>query len=79
MKSTFSGKPTWEAWRVMFDEINIVGSRCGMFSTALDILKTEKINVESLISEEFSLSNGIAAMDKAAQKGVLKVLLSMDK
>ncbi len=64
---------------MMFDEINIVGSRCGMFSTALDILKTEKINVESLISEEFSLSNGIAAMDKAAQKGVLKVLLSMDK
>lgn len=78
LKSTFSGKPTWEAWRVVVNEITIVGSRCGMFSPALDILKSGKIDVESLISDEFPLSKGVQAMEKAMEKGVMKVLLSMD-
>jgi threonine dehydrogenase-like Zn-dependent dehydrogenase len=77
LKSTFSGKPTWEAWRVVVDEITIVGSRCGLFSPALDLLKEGKINVETLISDEFPLSDGIKAMEKAGQKNVMKVLLSM--
>src|SRR5688572_26672355 len=29
LKSTFHGAPKWEAWRVVVDEITIVGSRCG--------------------------------------------------
>ncbi len=78
LKSTFQGKPTWEAWRVVVNEITIVGSRCGMFSPALDILKAGKVDVESLISEEFSLSDGVKAMEKAMEKGVMKVLLNMD-
>ncbi len=78
LKSTFSGKPTWEAWRVVVDEITIIGSRCGMFSPALDILRSGKIDVSSLISEEFPLSKGVEAMERAAQKGVMKVLLSME-
>ncbi len=78
LKSTFQGKPTWEAWRVVVDEITIIGSRCGMFSPALDFLKEGKIDVESLISEEFPLSKGVEAMQKATEKGVMKVLLSME-
>ena len=75
LKSTFSGKPSWEAWRVVVDEITIVGSRCGRFAPALELLKDGKINVENLISEEFSLADGISAMNRAAERGVLKVLL----
>lgn len=75
LKSTFSGKPTWEAWRVVVDEITIVGSRCGRFAPALKLLEERKIDVESFISDEFALSEGIAAMERAAEKGVLKVLL----
>jgi hypothetical protein len=33
------------------------------------------VDVESLISEEFSLSSGLTAMNRAAEKGVMKVLL----
>lgn len=75
LKSTFSGKPTWEAWRVVVDEITIVGSRCGRFAPALKLLEEGKIDVESFISDEFSLNKGVAAMERAAEKGVLKVLL----
>lgn len=75
LKSTFSGEPKWAAWRVVVDEITIIGSRCGRFAPALDLLKTGAVNVENLISEERRLSDGVAAMSRAAEKGVVKVLL----
>ena len=76
LKSTFQGKPTWEAWRVVVDEITIVGSRCGRFAPALELLRDKKIDVESFISEEFPLSNGVKAVEKAGEKGAMKVLLN---
>lgn len=76
LKSTFHGTPTWAASRVVVDEITIVGSRCGRLEGALELLKNGAVNVEDLIDNEFTLSNGIAAMKRAGQKGVLKVLLT---
>jgi len=75
LKSTFHGKTELDAARIVVDEISIVGSRCGRFSPALDLLKNDAIDVESLISEEYSLSNGLHAMRRAATRGILKVLL----
>lgn len=75
LKSTFNGKTALEMWQVVVDEISIVGSRCGRFAPALEILKNKQIDVESLISEEFSLAKGIEAIEKASTKGVMKVLL----
>jgi threonine dehydrogenase-like Zn-dependent dehydrogenase len=77
LKSTFHGSANWQAARVVVDEITIVGSRCGRFAPALELLKNKAVDVESLISEEFSLVEGVKAMNRAEQKGVLKVLLSM--
>lgn len=78
LKSTFHGTPTWQASRVVVDEITIVGSRCGRFAPALDLLVDKKISVEGLISEEFPLAEGVTAMDRASRKGLLKVLLTMN-
>ena len=77
LKSTFHGEAKWQAWRVVVDEITIIGSRCGRFAPALDLLKDKRVDVESLISEELSLSEGVKAMAKARQKGVMKILLSI--
>lgn len=77
LKSTFSGKPSWEAWRVVVDEITVVGSRCGRFAPALNLLASKKIDAADLISEEFKLSRGVEAMTRAGEKGVMKILLSM--
>lgn len=76
LKSTFHGMPTWAASRVVVDEITIVGSRCGRFAPALELLSRGSVKLDDLISDEFTLSKGVAAMDRAAQKGVLKVLLN---
>ena len=75
LKSTFHGKTELDAARIVVDEISIVGSRCGRFSPALDLLKKAAIDVDSLISEEYPLANGVHAMRRAASKGVMKVLL----
>lgn len=77
LKSTFQGKTNLEMWRVVVSEITIVGSRCGRFAPALELLKNKQIDVESLVSDEFPLSEGVAAIECAAKKGVMKVLLSM--
>ncbi len=75
LKSTFHGTPVWAASRVVVDEITIIGSRCGRFAPALDLLARGQVKTEDMISGEFSLGDGVFAMEHAAKKGVLKVLL----
>lgn len=77
LKSTFQGKTNLEMWRVVVDEITIIGSRCGRFAPALELLEKGLVTVEDLISEEFPLAEGVEAMRRAAEKGVMKVLLSV--
>lgn len=77
LKSTFSGKTNLEMWRVVVEEITVIGSRCGLFQPALELLKNKSVDVESLVSTELSLSEGVKAMQKAEEKGVMKVILSM--
>jgi threonine dehydrogenase-like Zn-dependent dehydrogenase len=75
LKSTFHGTSEINTARVVVDEISIIGSRCGRFAPAIDLLKKGAIDVDSLISEEYRLSEGVHAMSRATAKGVLKVLL----
>ena len=75
LKSTFHGATEMDAARIVVDEISVVGSRCGRFQPALDLLRQGAVDVESLISEEHPLANGVHAMQRAAEPGVMKVLL----
>lgn len=78
LKSTFHQAAKWQAWRIVVDEITVIGSRCGRFAPALELLKNKRVAVEDLISENFSLSEAVKAMNHAERKGVLKVILSME-
>ena len=75
LKSTFHGATNMDASRIVVNEISIVGSRCGRFEPAIDLLQKQAVDVASLISEEYSLVDGLHAMDRARAQGVLKVLL----
>ena len=77
LKSTFHGTPSWPASRIVVDEITVVGSRCGLFGPSVELLAQQKIDVTKLISDEFPLEAGVAAIERAGEKGVLKVLLRM--
>ncbi len=75
LKSTFHGTTEINAASIVVDEISIIGSRCGRLAPALDLLRKGAIDVDSLISEEYPLRDGLLAMERAAKKGILKVFL----
>lgn len=75
LKSTFHGATEIDAARVVVDEISVVGSRCGRFAPALELLRTNAVDVEKLISDEFALTDGVRAMQRAAEPGLMKVFL----
>ncbi len=75
LKSTFHGTPTWNASRVVVEEITVVGSRCGRFAPAVELLASGRIDVTRLIGSEMPLSDGVNAMNEASRKGALKILL----
>src|ERR1700749_3699401 len=75
LKSTFHGTTELNAAPVVVDEISIVGSRCGGFAPALELLARDAVETDALIQEEFPLSEGVRAIERAAAPGVLKVLI----
>ena len=75
MKSTVHGSVSFDAAAAIVKEISLVGSRCGRFEPALELLKAGRIDVESMISDRIPLSRAPEAFDRAGESGVLKVLL----
>ena len=75
MKSTVHGTTRLDTAPVVVNEITLLGSRCGRFAPAIELLKAGKVKVDDLISEEFPLADAPDAFRKAAGRGVLKVLL----
>jgi threonine dehydrogenase-like Zn-dependent dehydrogenase len=76
MKSTVHGPVSFDAAAVIVNEITLLGSRCGRFEPALELLKIGKIHLDAMISERMPLSRAPEAFMRAAGKNVLKVLLT---
>ncbi|HEV8384534.1 MAG TPA: alcohol dehydrogenase catalytic domain-containing protein [Candidatus Acidoferrales bacterium] len=75
LKSTFHGAAKFETWPIVVNEINIVGSRCGPFRPALEMLQSGKVDPQPLISRVFPLREAAKAIRYAQKAGVMKVLL----
>ncbi len=75
MKSTVHGLVAIDTAPLIVNEITLVGSRCGRFEPALKLLRSGKVNVDEMISAEFPLTQAPAAFARAAEKGIMKVLL----
>lgn len=87
LKSTCAAGAGFNAAPVVINEQRVVGSRCGPFETALEMLATEGgIDVERYISgdsagrilESKSICNGVWELLQGPQKLVLKCLLSRE-
>ena len=75
MKSTYKGEMNVNFSSIVVDEIQIVGSRCGPFEPALRLMESRQVDPTVLIAEEFKLGDALNAFERAAETGVLKVLL----
>jgi threonine dehydrogenase-like Zn-dependent dehydrogenase len=75
LKTTIAGSQSLACAPIVVDEVTVIGSRCGRFDTALDTLVSGMVDVRPLISARYDLSDGVAALSRAAEDDVVKVLL----
>ncbi|HYP25713.1 MAG TPA: alcohol dehydrogenase catalytic domain-containing protein [Blastocatellia bacterium] len=78
LKSTHHGSTPLDMSRVVVNEVSIVGSRCGRFQPAIDLLSEGAVDVEPLITSTFPLEEGLLAMHAAAEPGTMKVILEVN-
>jgi threonine dehydrogenase-like Zn-dependent dehydrogenase len=76
LKSTFKQKASVDISKIVVDEIQLVGSRCGPFLKAIDVLKKKSIDVEALVDADFSLDKFEEAFAMAQKPDVIKVLFT---
>lgn len=75
---TTSERPTaLDLSALVVGEQRIVGSRCGRFAAALDLLAEHDFDVRPLISARYPLEQGAQAFAHAGARGTLKVLLDV--
>ena len=80
LKSTCAVGSNFNTAPFVIDEINIVGSRCGPFPQAILLLNNhpQPFNMKKYISNVYKLSEAKQAIEKAKEKGSLKVQILVD-
>jgi alcohol dehydrogenase len=73
MKSTVHGAVNLPAASVIVNELTLVGSRCGRFEPALRM--APRLRLREMLTDRFPLEEAARAFERAAERGVLKVLL----
>lgn len=77
LKSTYHGQLALDMSALVVDEITLVGSRCGPFAPALRLLAAGLVDPRALIDGIYPLDQALAALERAAMPGVLKVLVRL--
>lgn len=75
LKSTIAAAHKISLAPLVINEINLIGSRCGVFPDALDALAAGQVSVAPLIEEVYSLEQGLEALQHAGRRGARKILL----
>jgi alcohol dehydrogenase len=75
LKSTVHGSVPVDTAPIIVNEITLVGSRCGRMEVAMPLVAHGLIPVDEMIAARYPLSEAPRAFARAAEHGVLKVLL----
>jgi threonine dehydrogenase-like Zn-dependent dehydrogenase len=73
VKSTFHGVTPVSVSSIVVDEITVIGSRCGPFARAIELLAAGRVEVKPLIAGAYTLDQFVPAFE-AARRG-LKIIL----
>ena len=77
LKSTFNNQMTFNTTPLVVDEITVIGSRCGRFKPALELLQEKKLDPTPLLQHALSLDEALKAFELAEHPEVLKVTLQI--
>lgn len=77
LKTTVADSQSVHLAPIVIDEVSIVGSRCGPFQPALDLIENGSVQVESLISARYPIEAAVDAFEHAQRPNALKVLFDI--
>lgn len=77
LKSTIHGDVPFDSTSLIVNEVTLVGSRCGRFEWAIELLERRAVDVNSMISRRMKLNDGPRVIDAAGEPGVLKVIVEV--
>jgi threonine dehydrogenase-like Zn-dependent dehydrogenase len=77
LKSTYAGALNVDMSRIAVDELTLIGSRCGPFAPALDLLARRQVEVRALIQARYPLDEGVLALASAQMPGTLKIVIDV--
>ena len=75
LKSTYHSTLDWNPAPIVINEITIVGSRCGPFDKALNLLIEGTVQTKPFITATYSLDDFDKAVQRARRSGSFKVLI----
>lgn len=79
LKSTYKDPLSFNPAPLVVNEITLVGSRCGPMDKAVAMMAAKTIDPSVLVQETCKLEDAVRAVDLAAAKGTLKILLEMPR
>jgi alcohol dehydrogenase len=78
LKSTIAAHDPLDLAPIVVKELQVVGSRCGLFKNGLNALLTYDFPLEGLIKGRYPLDEAEAAFAHAARPEALKILIDME-
>ena len=77
LKTTVAAAQSVHLAPIVINEINVLGSRCGPFEPALQMLAGGQEQVDAMISAQYPLEDALSAFEHAERPDTLKVLLEV--
>ena len=77
LKSTYAEDLNFNPASLVINEITVVGSRCGLFAPALEVLQKGLVNPLPLIQQKLPFNDFQQAFEKAKTPGSMKILLAL--
>lgn len=77
LKTTVAGPTSVDLSPIVVNELRVIGSRCGDLRRAIDALARGAVDPSALVAARYPLAQAEAAMEHAARKGALKVLVEV--
>ena len=75
LKTTVAEDHQVDLGPIVVNEIQLLGSRCGLFEPALEALNSHTVDTSQLIEATLPLSQAQKALERASRRGALKVLI----
>ena len=78
LKSTMERSAAVDLTPLVINEVTVLGSRCGPFEPAVELLRRGVLPLERLRTASYPIESALEAWERAKSRGSLKVILTMD-